>query len=83
MARVTTCRHCAGHPESLTANRNPNNLSSPFFTMLATTGFTTRAAAPQMMQLDSLKELAKAQNPVVGYFDPLSARQSNTLARTA
>ena len=31
-----------------------------------------RAPAPNMMQLSGLKELAKSQNPVVGYFVPLS-----------
>ena len=32
----------------------------------------TRAAAPQMMDVASLKEQAKKLNPVVGFFDPLN-----------
>ena len=46
-----------------------------FKAMLALTSQSVgymRAPAPNMMQLSGLKELAKSQNPVVGYFDPLS-----------
>jgi len=32
----------------------------------------SRAAAPQMMDLDGLKSQAKSLNPIVGYFDPLN-----------
>jgi hypothetical protein len=35
-------------------------------------GFSARAPAPTMMDVGGLKELAKSQNPVVGYYDPLN-----------
>merc|ERR1719182_195406 len=34
-----------------------------------------RAPAPKMMDQAGLKELAKSQNPVVGYYDPLNLAQ--------
>jgi hypothetical protein len=40
---------------------------------LAATGYAPmRAGTPSMMQLDGLKDLAKSQNPVIGYYDPLN-----------
>jgi len=36
---------------------------------------TGRAVAPAMETLDDLKVLAKSQNPVIGYFDPLELAQ--------
>merc|ERR1712087_476980 len=36
---------------------------------------TGRSVAPAMETLDDLKVLAKSQNPVIGYFDPLELAQ--------
>jgi len=59
-------------------------LSSPFAYMPTPLGKTAPARSVNMMDQDGLKSLAKTQNPVLGYFDPLSLadaefwEQSNT-----
>merc|ERR1719232_2105643 len=47
-------------------------LSSPFAYMPTPLGKTAPARSVNMLDQDGLKSLAKSQNPVLGYFDPLA-----------
>ena len=83
-----------GHSPFAQAPRSHRTSPSPFTmsaAMIATAGsfaYTGMAAnvaprvAPQMSSMDTLKGLAKEQNPVIGYFDPLRLAEGEFWGQT-